>query len=66
MRIIEQGFYPHDPNNLTLREEADHQFNDSALFILQAAVPPEELAHLCPFTPEKVVQGKLKHSTVQP
>ena len=33
-RIIEQGFYPHDPNNLTPKEEADNQYNHSALFIL--------------------------------
>ena len=45
-RIIEQGFYPHDPNNFTPREEVDDQYNHSTLFILQEAVPPEDLAHL--------------------
>ena len=52
-RIIEQGFYPHDPSNFTPREVADHQFNESALFILQEAIPPEDIAHLCPFTMAK-------------
>src|SRR5215216_756394 len=52
-RIIEQGFYPHDPNNFTPREEVDNQYNHSALFILQDAVPPEDLAHLRPFTRTK-------------
>ena len=45
-RIIEQGFYPHDPNNFTPREEVDNQYNHSALFILQEAVPPKDPAHL--------------------
>ena len=49
-RIIEQGYYPHDPSNLTPREEVDNQLNASALFILQSAMPPEELPHLRPFT----------------
>ncbi|KAI5014829.1 hypothetical protein ZWY2020_056219 [Hordeum vulgare] len=49
-RIIEQGYYPHDPSNLTPREEADNQYNHSALFILQSVVPPEDLPHLCPIT----------------
>ena len=49
-RIIEEGYYPHDPSNLTPREDADNQYNHSALFILQSAVPPEDLPHLRPFT----------------
>ena len=49
-RIIEQGFYPHDPSNFTPREAADHQFNESALFIRQEAIPTEDIAHLRPFT----------------
>jgi hypothetical protein len=52
-RIIEQDFYLHDPNNLTPREEADNQYNHSALFILQSAAPPEDLAHLRPFAHAK-------------
>ena len=52
-RIIEQGFYPHDPSNFTPREATDHQFNESALFIIQDAIPPEDLPHLRPFTMAK-------------
>ena len=51
--IIEQGFYPHDPSNFTPREAADHQFNESALFILQEAIPAEDIAHLRPVTVAK-------------
>ena len=47
-RIIEQGFYPHDPSNFTPREAADHQFNENALFIIQDAILPEDLPHLRP------------------
>ena len=40
-------------NNLTPREEADNQYNHSALFILQSAVPPKDLSHLRPFSHAK-------------
>ena len=52
-RIIEQGFYPHDPSNFTPREAADHQFNEFALCILQQAIPFEDIAHLQSFTVAK-------------
>ena len=52
-RIIEKGFYLHDPSNFTPREATDHQFNESALFILQEAIPPKDIAHLRPFTVAK-------------
>ena len=52
-RIIEEGFYPHDRSNFTPREAADNQFNENALFIIQDAIPPEDLAHLRPFTVAK-------------
>ena len=47
-RIIEEGFYPHDPSNFTPREAADNQFNENALFIIQDAILPEDLPHLRP------------------
>ena len=53
MRVIEEGYYPRDPRNLTPGEEVDKQLNSSALFILQAAVPTEDLSHLWPFTVAK-------------
>ena len=49
-RIIEEGFYPHDPSNFTPREAADNQFNENALFIIQEAIPPEDLPHLRPYS----------------
>ena len=48
-RIIEEGFYPHDPSNFTPREATDNQFNENALFIIQDAIPPEDLPHLRSF-----------------
>ena len=48
-RIIEEGFHPHDPRNFTPREAANNQFNENALFIIQDAIPPEDLPHLRPF-----------------
>ena len=47
-RIIEEGFYPHDRSNFTPREVMDNQFNESALFIIQDAILPEDLPHLRP------------------
>ena len=52
-RIIEQGFYPHDPRNFTPRKAADNQFNESALFILQEAILPKDLPHLRPYSMAK-------------
>ena len=40
-RIIEKGFYPHDPSNFTPREATDHQFNENALFIIQDTNQPK-------------------------
>ena len=48
-RIIEEGFYPHDQSNFTPREAVDNQFNENALFIIQDAIPPEDLPHLRPY-----------------
>ena len=42
-RIIEEGFYPHNSSNFTPREATDNQFNENALFIIQDAIPPEDL-----------------------
>ncbi|MGC4423815.1 hypothetical protein, partial [Streptococcus suis] len=35
------------------QEVANNQFNENALFIIQDAIPPEDLAHLRPFTVAK-------------
>ena len=52
-RVIEEGFYPHDPSNFTPREAVDNQFNESALFIIQDAILPEDLPHLRPHAMSK-------------
>ena len=49
-RIIEEGFYPHDRSNFTPREVVDNQLNENALFIIQEAIPPEDLPHLRPYS----------------
>jgi hypothetical protein len=49
LEIIEQDYYLQDPKNLSPREEVDNQLNASAFFILQAAMPAEELPHFRPF-----------------
>ena len=36
--------------HFTPREAADNQFNENALFIIQDAIPPEDLPHLRSFT----------------
>ena len=63
-RIIEEGFYPHDRSNFTPREAVDNQFNENALFIIQEAIPPEDLPHLRPYSLAKdawrqVVEGNM-------
>src|SRR5664279_3242112 len=45
-RIILHGFHPCDPNNLTPREDTDSQLNNTALRIIQKALPREHLAHI--------------------
>ena len=39
--------------NLTPREAVDDQFNENALFIIQDAIPPEDLPHLRPYSMAK-------------
>src|SRR4051812_8575389 len=44
--IIELGFAPVFPENMTRREVVDFQLNSSALNIIQNAMTPKELAHI--------------------
>jgi hypothetical protein len=37
-RVIQNGFAPHDPHNLTGREEVDEQLNATAKHLLQQAI----------------------------
>jgi hypothetical protein len=45
-RVIQNGFAPHDPLNLTRREEVDEQLNAIAKHHLQQAVPDTHAAHI--------------------
>ena len=44
--IIERGFSPRDPANLTPSEKADHQLNATAMHMIQTAAGPTYLTHL--------------------
>jgi hypothetical protein len=44
--IIEDGFHPHDPKNLTRRESMDKQLNATALSIIQKSLTPKDMAHI--------------------
>jgi hypothetical protein len=45
-RFIQNCFAPHDPLNLTGREEVDEQLNATAKHLLQQAVPDTHAAHI--------------------
>ena len=40
-RIVQEGYYVHDPRNMTPREYVDDQLNENAIGILQKALSPE-------------------------
>jgi hypothetical protein len=45
-RVIQNGFAPHNPLNLTRREEVDEQLNATAKHLLQQAMPDTHAAHI--------------------
>jgi hypothetical protein len=45
-RVIQNGFAPHDPLNLTKREEVDEQLNVTAKHLLQQAMSDTHAAHI--------------------
>ena len=45
-RSIVHGFHPHDPSNLTPREDIESQLNKTALHIIQKALPREHVTHI--------------------
>jgi hypothetical protein len=45
-RVIQNAFAPHDPLNLTRREEVDEQLNATAKHLIQQAVPDTHTAHI--------------------
>jgi hypothetical protein len=46
LRVIQNGFAPHDPLNLTGREEVDEQLNATAKYLLQQAMSGTHTAHI--------------------
>ena len=52
-RIIEDVFKPHDPENLTPREDVDKKLNTVAFFIIQKSLTSENLARIRPFLTAK-------------
>ena len=53
-RIIQVGYKPVDPNNLTRRKVVDHQLDSTALHVLQHAVGEKELPHIQQFSTEAI------------
>ncbi|KAK1616573.1 hypothetical protein QYE76_022090 [Lolium multiflorum] len=45
-RIIEEGYSPRDPKNLTRREVVDDQLNATAINMIHMAVTPKDRAHI--------------------
>ncbi|KAK1668095.1 hypothetical protein QYE76_056254 [Lolium multiflorum] len=45
-RIIEEGYSPQDPMNLTRREVVDHQLNAIAIDMIHLAITPKDRAHI--------------------
>ena len=45
-RIVQEGFYVHNPSNLTRREVVDKQLNATALHMIHVAVGEKHLAHI--------------------
>ena len=44
--IIEQGFHPQDPLNMTPTEKANHQLNATAMRMIQTAAGPTYTTHI--------------------
>ena len=44
--ILEQGFTPQDPHNMTPNEKANHQLNATAMHMIQTAAGPNYTTHI--------------------
>ena len=49
-RIVEEGYYPVNPTNITRGEYADRQHNATALNHIQRSLTSKDLAHIRKFT----------------
>jgi hypothetical protein len=45
-RVIQSGFAPHDPLNLTAREEVEEQLNATTKHLIKQAIPETHSAHI--------------------
>ncbi|KAK1607391.1 hypothetical protein QYE76_031064 [Lolium multiflorum] len=58
-RIIEEGYSPRDPKNLTRREVVDDQLNATAINMIHMAVTPKDRAHIRSLKTAKEAWNKL-------
>ncbi|KAK1630523.1 hypothetical protein QYE76_004838 [Lolium multiflorum] len=58
-RIIEEGYSPQDPMNLTSREVVDHQLNAIAIDMILLAISPKDRAHIHSLKTAKEAWDKL-------
>ncbi|KAK1618540.1 hypothetical protein QYE76_024057 [Lolium multiflorum] len=58
-RIIEEGYSPRDPKNLTRREVVDDQPNATAINMIHMAVTPKDRAHIRSLKTAKEALNKL-------
>ncbi|KAK1678322.1 hypothetical protein QYE76_039170 [Lolium multiflorum] len=58
-RIIEEGYSPRDPKNLTRREVVDDQLNATAINMIHLAVTPKDRAHIRSLKTAKEAWNKL-------
>ncbi|KAK1603473.1 hypothetical protein QYE76_016690 [Lolium multiflorum] len=58
-RIIEEGYSPRDPKNLTRRDVVDDQLNATAINMIHMAVTPKDRAHIRSLKTAKEAWDKL-------
>ncbi|KAK1644213.1 hypothetical protein QYE76_062018 [Lolium multiflorum] len=58
-RIIEEGYSPRDPKNLTRKEVVDDQLNATAINMIHMAVTPKDRAHIRSLKTAKEAWNKL-------
>ncbi|KAK1669936.1 hypothetical protein QYE76_058095 [Lolium multiflorum] len=58
-RIIEEGYSPRDPKNLTRREVVDDQLNATAINMIHMAITPKDRAHIRSLKTAKEAWNKL-------
>ena len=64
-RIVQEGFYVHDPSKLSRREVVDKQLNATALHMIHVAVGEKYLAHIQHLTTAKEAWDTLTDTWVK-